>query len=94
VSEDEALHYLKLRKIDDKQAIQIYQLVGGRMVHLTRLADQIEDGNTLEGMCTAENRVSFSLPLQLCTRRCSPTSKINSGRLEFFLEVVTTRTER
>jgi hypothetical protein len=65
VSKEEAFEYLKLRKIDEEQAAQIYELVGGRMIHLKSIADDIEQSNgTLEGMCTAcyaEN--SFLPPL-------------------------------
>jgi hypothetical protein len=62
VSKEEALQYLKLRKIDEEQAAQIYKLAGGRMIHLKTIADEIKS-TTLEGMCTAcyaEDRVSFS----------------------------------
>jgi hypothetical protein len=52
-SKEEALQYLKLRQIDDKQAAQIYELVGGRMIHLKFIADEIGRDRTLEGMCTA-----------------------------------------
>jgi hypothetical protein len=51
VSEEEALQYLKLRKIDEEQAAQIYELVGGRMEHLKPIADDIKKNGTLEGMC-------------------------------------------
>ena len=65
MSKEEALGYLKLRKIDEEQAAQIYELVGGRMIHLKSIADDIQQSNgTLEGMCTAcyaEN--SFLPPL-------------------------------
>jgi hypothetical protein len=94
VSKEEALEYLKLREVDKEQAAQIYELVGGRMVHLKYMADKIKRNGTLKGMCTAcytEN--SFSPPLQLCARRCSPISEVNSSPLEFFLNVVTIRTE-
>jgi hypothetical protein len=50
VSKDEALQYLKLREIDDSQAAQIHELVGGRMVHLKAIVDSIERGGTLEKM--------------------------------------------
>jgi hypothetical protein len=96
VSKEEALQYLELRKIDKEQAAQIYELVGGRMLHLKNTADKIKRGGTLEGMCTAcyaENSVSFSLPLQLCARRCSPTSKVNSCPLKLLLNIVITKTE-
>jgi hypothetical protein len=53
VSKEEALQYLKLREIDEEQAAQIYELVGGRMVHLASIADDIKISDTLEGMCTA-----------------------------------------
>jgi len=96
VSKEEALQYLKLRKIDEKQATQIYELVGGRMIHLKSIADDIESNSTLEGMCItcyAENRVNFSPSLQLYARRCSLISKVNSSPLEFFLIIVIMRTE-
>jgi hypothetical protein len=63
VSKEEALQYLKLREIDEEQAAQIYELVGGRMVHL---AADIKTSDTLEGICTAwyvEN--GFSPPLAM-----------------------------
>jgi len=51
VSEDDALRYLKLWKFDDEQATKIYELVGGRMVHLKSMADEIKNqNNTFEGM--------------------------------------------
>ena len=53
MSKEEALQYLKLRKIDEEQATRIYKLVGGRMIHLKNMADKIEGGGTLEGMCIA-----------------------------------------
>jgi hypothetical protein len=77
-SKEEALQYLKLRKIDKEQAAQIYELVSGRMIHLKSMAYKIETGGAFEGMCTAcyiENRVDFPPPLQICTRRCSPMPK-------------------
>ena len=51
MSKEEALQYLKLRKVNE-QAAQIYELVGGRMIHLKSIADQIKRGGALEGMCT------------------------------------------
>jgi hypothetical protein len=71
VSNEEALEYLKLRKINEKQAAQLYELVGGRMTQLKASADYIEANRTFEGMYTAyyaENRVSFSPPLQMYAR--------------------------
>jgi hypothetical protein len=50
VSKEEALQYLKLRKIDEEQAARIYELVGGRMVHLKSNADDIESGGTLKAI--------------------------------------------
>jgi hypothetical protein len=53
VSKEEALEYLERRKINKEQAAQIYELVGGRMIHLKSFADDIGQSNgTLEGMCT------------------------------------------
>src|SRR3954452_25210320 len=48
VSNEEALQYLKLRKIDEEQAAQIHELVGGRMIHLKSAADDIKSNGTLE----------------------------------------------
>jgi hypothetical protein len=48
VSKEEALQYLKPR---EEQAAQIYELVGGRMIHLKSIADGIGTNITLEGMC-------------------------------------------
>ena len=53
MSKEEALQYLKFREIDAEQAAQIYELVGGRMIHLKSFADGIRSNITLEGMCTA-----------------------------------------
>jgi hypothetical protein len=47
VNKEEALQYLKLREIDKEQAAQIYELVGGRMIHLKDVADK---KGTFEGM--------------------------------------------
>ena len=58
MSKEEALEYLKLWKINEERAEQIYELVGGRMIHLKSMADGIQNNITLEGMCTvcyAEN---------------------------------------
>ena len=52
MSKEEALQYLKLRKIDEEQAARIYELIGGCMIHLKSIADEIKN-STLEGMCTA-----------------------------------------
>jgi hypothetical protein len=52
ISKEEALQYLKFRKIDEKQAAQIYELVGGRIIHLKSVADKIKRHAKLEGMCT------------------------------------------
>jgi len=59
VSKEEALQYLQLRKIDAKKAAQIYELVGGRMIHLRRLANA---KTKFESMCSIsmENRFGFS----------------------------------
>ena len=51
MSKDEALQYLKLRKVDEKQAAQIYKLVGGRMIYLKSIADDMKITSSLEGTC-------------------------------------------
>jgi hypothetical protein len=48
VSKEEALQYLKLREIDEEQAAQIHELVGGRMIHLKAVADDIKGNGTIE----------------------------------------------
>jgi hypothetical protein len=48
VSKEEALQYLKNRKIDEQQAAQIHELVGGRMIHLKTSADGINGNAALE----------------------------------------------
>jgi len=50
VSKEEAMQYLKLRNIDKKQAEQIYELVGGRMIHLKIICDNIEGVSTLKAI--------------------------------------------
>jgi hypothetical protein len=50
VSKEEALQYFKLREIDEEQAAQIHELVGGRMIHLKSIADEIKRNGTLESM--------------------------------------------
>ena len=47
MSKEEAFQYLKLREIYKEQAAQIYELVGGRIIHLKDVADK---KGTLEGM--------------------------------------------
>lgn len=53
MSEEQALNYLSLRNIDKKQAAEIYELVGGRMMHLKSITQDIGPKRTLAGMCTA-----------------------------------------
>jgi hypothetical protein len=48
VSKEEALQYLKLRKIDEEQAAQIYELINGYMIHLKSTVDDIKSNNTLK----------------------------------------------
>ena len=62
MSKEEALQYLQLRKIDAKQAAQIYELVGGRMIHLKTFADEMMANTKFESMCSIsmENRFGFS----------------------------------
>ena len=52
MSEAEALEYLKIRDIDNKEAAQIFKLVGGRMIHLKQVVDRIKEKETFEGMYT------------------------------------------
>ena len=53
MSEEQALNYLSLRKIEEKQAAEIYELVGGRLMHLKSITQDIGPKRTLAGMCTA-----------------------------------------
>jgi hypothetical protein len=53
VSKEEALQYLKLRGVDEEQVAKIYELTGGRMIHLKSIADGIKTNVIFEGMCTA-----------------------------------------
>jgi hypothetical protein len=48
VSKEEALEYLKLREIDGEQAAQIHELIGGRMIHLKAVADDIKGNGTIK----------------------------------------------
>jgi len=50
VSEEEALLYLERRKIDKKQAQQIYDLVGGRMIDLQKSSAAIKENESVQGM--------------------------------------------
>jgi len=64
VSKKDALEYLKLRKIDKELAARIYELVGGRIIHLKDGAGKIERNGTFEGMLSAiQKMISFSPPL-------------------------------
>ena len=50
-SRKEALQYLKLLGIDSEKAIEIYELVGGRMVHLNLAAKEVKKKNKrVQGM--------------------------------------------
>jgi len=46
VSKEKAHQYLENRKIDENHAAQIYELVGGRMIHLESIADEIKINGT------------------------------------------------
>jgi hypothetical protein len=64
VSKGEALQYLKLLNIDEKQAAKIYELAGGHKMYLKSIAEDI-GMTTLEGMfaaCSIET-ATFSPPL-------------------------------
>jgi hypothetical protein len=64
MSKEGVLQYLKPGKIDEEQAAQVHEPIGGGMVHPKSIADDIEKNRIFEGMCTAcytEN--SFSPPL-------------------------------
>ncbi len=69
MTEQEALQYLKLWGIDDREAAKIYKLVGGRIIHLRIVANEIKDHNKLEGMYEAQYIETF---LTAC--RCMPVN--------------------
>jgi hypothetical protein len=53
MSKEEALQYLELRKINKVLAAQVYELVGGHIIHLKFIADKIMGSGgsiTLQGM--------------------------------------------
>jgi hypothetical protein len=50
VSKEEALQYLKLREIDEEQAAQIHELVGGRMIYIKSAADDIKSNGIFENV--------------------------------------------
>ena len=51
MSREEALQYLDCRKVDNELALKLYELIGGRMVHLELAADEVKKRNkSFEGM--------------------------------------------
>ena len=51
MTKDEALQYLKDRGLDDERAAQIYELVGGRVIHLNSVANELIEGKkNVQGM--------------------------------------------
>ena len=63
MSKEGALQNLKPQKVDEEQAAQVDEPIGGGMVHPKSIADDIKTNYTFEGMCTVcytEN--SFSPP--------------------------------
>ena len=69
---EEAFQYLKLRETDKEQATQIYELVGGRVIHLKYMAEKITTNGTFEGIYSMLYQKGFLPPLQICARRCCP----------------------
>ena len=61
VSREEALQYLNGRGIDDQLALQIYELVGGRLVHLKLAVEEASNNMTSQGMCGCSIRSKLSL---------------------------------
>jgi len=66
VDEKKAVKYLESQIIDHTLALQLYKLVGGRLVHLEMVVNYIKNQNMdFNGMygavCYAGNRLSFSL---------------------------------
>ena len=56
VSREQALNYLKLRNIEDKLAVQVFELVGGRIVDLWCAANWIEINWTFDRMYAIEGK--------------------------------------
>jgi hypothetical protein len=69
MSKDEATQYLKLRKIEEQVAEQIYEFVGGRIIHLKEVADAILQGEKLPGIYLIYYIITLPT-LQTSTCRC------------------------
>jgi hypothetical protein len=85
VSKEEALQYLKLRKIDEKQAAQIYEVVGGRMIHLKAVADDIKGNGTIEDMRKAMFSKAKS---QLTSAEILPGSRYHKDGAKIIRELI------
>jgi hypothetical protein len=85
VSKEEALQYLKAREIDEEQAAQIHKLVGGRMIHLKSIADDIKSDGTLEDI----RRAMFSKAKgQLTSAGILPDSRYHKDGAKIIRELL------
>ena len=85
MSNEEALQYLKLRKIDEEQAAQIHELVGGRMIHLKSAADDIKSNGTLEDV----RKAMFSKAKgQLTSAEILPNSRYHKDGAKIVRELI------
>ena len=86
MSKEEALQYLKLREIDEEQAVQIHELVGGRMIHLKAVADDIKNnGGTLEDM---RNAIFSKAKGQLTSAEILPDSRYHKEGTKVVRELI------
>jgi len=85
LSKEEALEYLKLREFDEKQAAQIYELVGGRMIHLKFIADEIKRNKTFEDMRKA---MLSKAKGQLTSAEILPDSRYHKDRAKIVRELI------
>ena len=85
MSKEEALEYLERREIDKEQAAQIYELVGGRMIHLKSIVEDIKGNGTLEDVCKA----MFSKAKgQLTSARILPDSRYHKDGAKIVRELI------
>jgi len=69
-SRDEALTYLKCQNVDEEIATKIYDLVGGRMIHLQYVTGKVSRGDaTLQ---TVRHKLFFDANSQLETAEVLP----------------------
>jgi hypothetical protein len=85
VSKEEALQYLKDRKVDEQQAAEIHELIGGRMIHLKTIADDINKNAKLEDI----RREMFSdAKSQLTSAEILPTCRYHEDGAKILRELI------